>query len=124
MVRDWPPELKLPRTLKDLKILGRYLTDYTDQHYIRVSIAFVSLYVFLQTFLVPGSIMLSVLAGALFGVVVGVFYVALATAIGATNCYFLSKYLAGHAIHSMLGEKMDQWRYQEACTSTIDATMR
>ncbi|KAI9593855.1 snare associated Golgi protein-domain-containing protein [Syncephalis fuscata] len=109
---EWPPEVKLPRTLADLKVLGQYLNDYTDQHYIRVSIAFISLYVFLQTFLIPGSIMLSILAGALFGTIIGVFYVAIATALGSTNCYCLSKYLAGHMIHSVLGERMDRWQYQ------------
>ncbi|RKP08380.1 snare associated Golgi protein-domain-containing protein [Thamnocephalis sphaerospora] len=111
---ELPPELRLPRTLDELKALGRFLDQYTSLHFVRVSFAFISLYVFLQTFAIPGSIMLSVLGGALFGVPLGLFYVCAATALGATNCYWLSKYLAGPLIERYLGARMASWQRQLA----------
>ena len=55
--------------------------------------AFCFLYVFLQTFAIPGPIFLSILSGALFGGVEGFFLVCLCATSGASMCYGLSSVL-------------------------------
>ncbi|CAB5180969.1 unnamed protein product [Rhizophagus irregularis] len=58
--------LKFPRTLKDVKILYDALTGHENNN-IHVLICYVATYIFLQSFSLPGSVMLSVLGGTLWG---------------------------------------------------------
>jgi len=48
-------------------------------------------YIFMQTFMIPGTIFMSLLAGALFGVARGLILVLFNATAGASSCYFLSK---------------------------------
>ncbi|CAN0890145.1 Uncharacterized membrane protein At4g09580 [Linum grandiflorum] len=45
----------------------------------------------MQTFMIPGTICMSLLAGALFGVIRGIFLVVFDATAGASSCFFLSK---------------------------------
>ncbi|RRT60434.1 hypothetical protein B296_00033892 [Ensete ventricosum] len=55
----------------------------------------------MQTFMIPGTILMSLLAGALFGVLQGVALVVFAATAGASSCYFLS-YLIGRPLVLLL----------------------
>ena len=48
---------------------------------------------FFQTFAIPGSMLLNLLAGALFGWKIGFALTCVLTATGATFCYLLAKFL-------------------------------
>ena len=48
---------------------------------------------FCQTFAIPGSMLLNLLAGALFGWKIGFALTCVLTATGATFCYLLAKFL-------------------------------
>lgn len=75
--------------VSDTDVLMKYRLD----HYWALLAGFCALYIFLQCFAIPGAIFLSILAGPLFGVWVGVFTVCVVATTGATMCYFLSFYL-------------------------------
>lgn len=107
-------QLKYPRTLDDVKALTRLLTTFMQSHYYNVMIAFVVVYVFLQTFAVPGSIMLSVLGGALFGLPIGLLLVCTCSAIGASNCYFISKFFGAPLVRKYLKSRVNSWKIQVA----------
>uniref|UniRef100_A0A1D1XSS5 Putative membrane protein At4g09580 n=1 Tax=Anthurium amnicola TaxID=1678845 RepID=A0A1D1XSS5_9ARAE len=83
--------LKLPRTLEDLQILRDHLGTYTSDYTLQVLVGYCTVYIFMQTFMIPGTIFMSLLAGALFGVIRGVTLVVFAATAGASSCYFLSK---------------------------------
>ncbi|KAJ3707031.1 hypothetical protein LUZ61_010736 [Rhynchospora tenuis] len=89
--------LKLPRTLEELKILRDNLESYTSDYTIQVLVGYCMVYIFMQTFMIPGTIFMSLLAGALFGVIRGVALVVFAATAGASSCYFLS-YLVGRPL--------------------------
>ncbi|KAK3828524.1 MAG: snare associated Golgi protein-domain-containing protein [Benniella sp.] len=91
------PWLKFPRTAEDVQHLSIILTTYLANHYYQVLVCFIATYVAMQAFAIPGSVMLSVLAGALFGIWVGIPLVLFCAAFGATCCYYISYYL-GHPI--------------------------
>ena len=59
-------KVKLPRSIEDAKVLGKLLSNYTDEYFIEVIVAFTLTYIFLQSFAIPGSIFLSILSGFLF----------------------------------------------------------
>ena len=63
-----------------------YTSDYTAQ----VLLGYCMVYIFMQTFMIPGMVFMSLLAGALFGVFKGVALVVFTATAGA-SCYFLSK---------------------------------
>lgn len=60
----------------------------------------------MQTFMIPGTIFLSLLAGALFGVIKGVILVVFSATSGASSCYFLSKLIGRPLISWMWPEKL------------------
>ncbi|THU49040.1 hypothetical protein C4D60_Mb06t05390 [Musa balbisiana] len=60
----------------------------------------------MQTFMIPGTIFLSLLAGALFGVIQGVILVVFSATSGASSCYFLSKLIGRPLVSWMWPEKL------------------
>ncbi|XXG66670.1 hypothetical protein AAC387_Pa06g0197 [Persea americana] len=60
--------LKLPRSIEDLRILRDQLESYTGDYTIQVLLGYCMVYIFMQTFMIPGTVFMSFLAGALFGV--------------------------------------------------------
>ncbi|KAF9345355.1 Transmembrane protein 41B [Mortierella sp. AD094] len=92
--RKW---LKFPRNAEDVQHLSIVLEAYLAQHYTAVMTCFVATYVSMQAFAIPGSLMLSVLGGALFKFRVGLTLVLFCASFGSLCCYFISYYL-GHPI--------------------------
>jgi len=98
--------LKIPTKLQDVKEISQILSLYTDSNYFSVLGAFGAVYIFLQAFSIPGSVFLSFLAGALFGVGVGVPFVCLMATIGATCSYLLSYYICRNLVQKFFPEKL------------------
>ncbi|KAJ4701146.1 SNARE associated Golgi protein family [Melia azedarach] len=94
-------KLKLPRTISDLRLLKDNLATYAKDYPAQFILGYCSTYIFMQTFMIPGTIFMSLLAGALFGVVRGLFLVVFNATIGASSCFFLSK-LIGRPLVSWL----------------------
>jgi len=99
-------QLKIPTSLQEVKMVGSILSLYTDSNYYSVISAFGAVYIFLQAFSIPGSVFLSFLAGALFGVKVGVPLVCATSTIGATCSYLLSYYVCRHLVKKFFPDKL------------------
>ncbi|KAI3685213.1 hypothetical protein L6452_34450 [Arctium lappa] len=84
-------KLKLPRSISDLRILKEHLATYASIYPTKFILGYCSTYIFMQTFMIPGTIFMSLLAGALFGIIKGIFLVVFNATAGASSCYFLSK---------------------------------
>ncbi|KAK1288564.1 putative membrane protein [Acorus calamus] len=69
------PALKLPRSVSDLRFLKDHLAVYAKDHQAKFIISYCSIYIFMQTFMIPGTIFMSLLAGAIFGAIKGLFLV-------------------------------------------------
>ncbi|GAA5892647.1 hypothetical protein JCM8208_005875 [Rhodotorula glutinis] len=83
-------KVKLPKSFDDLKSLNEVLQVYSERNYWRVMGSYVVVYLFLQTFSVPGSMYLSILGGALWGVLIALPLVCFCVATGALLCYLMS----------------------------------
>ncbi|XP_019175963.1 PREDICTED: uncharacterized membrane protein At4g09580-like [Ipomoea nil] len=99
-------KLKLPRNISDLRMLKDHLAMYADMYPTRFILGYCSTYIFMQTFMIPGTIFMSLLAGALFGVLRGLFLVVFNATAGASSCFFLSKLLGRPIVHSLWPEKL------------------
>lgn len=103
--------LRLPQSITQLKELTEVLRRYSHEFYYRVMIAWVAVYLFLQTFSVPGSMYMSILAGALWTVPVALPLVCTLIATGATFCYLLSRH-TGEFIRVMprWHQRVEAWK--------------
>ncbi|XP_018023946.1 transmembrane protein 41B isoform X2 [Hyalella azteca] len=99
--------IKLPRCMEDAQNLARVLSHYKDRYYVVVLTAVFVMYIFLQTFAIPGSIFLSIISGFLFPSWVALLLICFCSATGASFCYLLS-YLAGRPIVSRYFPKRAQ----------------
>ncbi|KAH7331816.1 hypothetical protein KP509_20G051700 [Ceratopteris richardii] len=86
--------LTFPHNLADLRILKDHVSSYSEDYTAQVLLGYIATYIFMQTFMIPGTIFLSLLAGALFGVFKGLLLVVFSATAGASSCYFLSKLIA------------------------------
>lgn len=92
------PDLHFPKSLEDLRELVRVSSAYKSDHWYYVLLLFSSAYIYKQTFAIPGSALLNMLGGAIFGSwPLGFPLCCVLTAIGASNCFLLSR-LVGKAI--------------------------
>ncbi|KAJ3610155.1 hypothetical protein NHX12_022249 [Muraenolepis orangiensis] len=82
--------LKFPSDLDELRELAETLKLYKKEHYNYVLLLFCSAYLYKQSFAIPGSSFLNMLAGALFGTWTGLALACLLTTSGSTFCYLLS----------------------------------
>ncbi|KAF9353338.1 hypothetical protein BGX26_008887 [Mortierella sp. AD094] len=105
-------DMHFPHSLEDLEALRKILIVYMDKHYYRVMFGFLTIYLYLQTFSVPGSMWLSILGGALFKFWIALIMVSLASAVGATNCYLLSRLFFSKLVKRKFGERMEKWNTQ------------
>ncbi|WFD23349.1 hypothetical protein MEQU1_002038 [Malassezia equina] len=57
--------IRLPRSLHQLQELSQVFSKYNEEHVIKVMLVWVSVFHFIQAFSIPGSMYLTILAGAL-----------------------------------------------------------
>ncbi|EGR29618.1 transmembrane protein 41b, putative [Ichthyophthirius multifiliis] len=86
-----------PRNVQDLRRIHSVIDRFNEENPYFVLISFCYLYVFLQSFAIPGPVFLSILSGALFGFIKGFILVCLCATTGACCCYGLS-YTLGRGI--------------------------
>ena len=83
-----------------------YLATYATAYPLKFIVGYCSTYIFMQTFMIPGTIFMSLLAGALFGVLKGLFLVVFNATAGASSCFFLSKLIGKPIVSWLWPEKL------------------
>ncbi|CAF4027992.1 unnamed protein product [Rotaria magnacalcarata] len=102
--------LKIPTTIEEAKSLGNVLYKYSKHHRYIIMIAFFLTYIFLQTFAIPGSIFLSILAGFLYPFPLALFLVCLCSSLGASFCYLLSQLFGRHILLKCFHDRITLWQ--------------
>ncbi|KAM9726714.1 transmembrane protein 41A-B-like [Menidia menidia] len=82
--------LTFPSDLESLRELAETLKFYKRENYGYVLLLFCSAYLYKQSFAIPGSSFLNMLAGAIFGPWVGLVLACLLSTTGSTLCFLLS----------------------------------
>lgn len=100
---------KFPKDIEDAKALGNVLSRYKEQYFLQVLAGFICVYIFLQTFAIPGSIFLSIISGFLFPFPLALFAVCFCSATGASFCYLLSYLVGRKLVKHYLPERAAQW---------------
>lgn len=116
---ETPLVLSLPRTFDDARQLSLALSTHLSsqpQSATLVVLLFAATYILKQSFSIPGSALLNIMAGFVFGTFAGVPMVAFLTALGASGCYMLSG-LVGHDLLSLAP-------FLQARVSSFEAVLR
>lgn len=103
---DEANRLKFPSDLEELRELAELLQFYKTEHTGYVLLLFCSAYLYKQSFAIPGSSFLNILAGAIFGLYEGLFLACLLTTVGSTLCYLLSQAFGKRYIVSFFPDKV------------------
>uniref|UniRef100_A0A1A7WUX9 Transmembrane protein 41aa n=1 Tax=Iconisemion striatum TaxID=60296 RepID=A0A1A7WUX9_9TELE len=103
---DEPSRLKFPSDLEELRELAELLQFYKTEHTGYVLLLFCSAYLYKQSFAIPGSSLLNILAGAIFGPYEGLLLACVLTTVGSTMCYLLSRAFGKHYIMNLFPEKV------------------
>ncbi|KAM6934192.1 transmembrane protein 41A-A [Xenentodon cancila] len=98
--------LKFPSDLEELRELAELLQFYKREHTGYVLLLFCSAYLYKQSFAIPGSSFLNILAGAIFGPYEGLVLACVLTTVGSTMCYLLSRAFGKHYIMNLFPEKI------------------
>lgn len=89
-----------------------HLESYTSDYTLQVLVGYSVVYIFMQTFMIPGTVFMSLLAGALFGVFRGLALVLFTATTGASSCFFLSKLIGRPLVFSMWPDKLTFFQAQ------------
>ncbi|XP_072300492.1 transmembrane protein 41A-A [Eucyclogobius newberryi] len=103
---DETSRLKFPSDLEELRELAELLQFYKTEHTGYVLLLFSSAYLYKQSFAIPGSSFLNILAGAIFGLYEGLFLACLLTTLGSTLCYLLSQAFGKRYIVTFFPDKV------------------
>nr|ACE87323.1 transmembrane protein 41A protein [synthetic construct] len=98
--------LWFPSDLAELRELSEVLREYRKEHQAYVFLLFCGAYLYKQGFAIPGSSLLNVLAGALFGPWLGLLLCCVLTSVGATCCYLLSSIFGKQLVVSYFPDKV------------------
>ncbi|XP_037343974.2 transmembrane protein 41A-A [Pungitius pungitius] len=101
-----PSRLKFPSDLEELRELAELLQFYKTEHTGYVLLLFCSAYLYKQSFAIPGSSFLNILAGAIFGPYQGLLLASVLTTVGSTMCYLLSKAFGKRYIINLFPDKV------------------
>lgn len=101
--------MHLPWDLDDAKHLGLVLDRYKEKYFYEVLFGVFLVYIFLQTFAIPGSIFLSILSGFLFPFYLALLLVCCCSAIGASLCFFLSNVLGKKLVKKFFPVRAAKW---------------
>ncbi|KAM6956417.1 transmembrane protein 41A-B [Aplochiton taeniatus] len=107
--------LKFPSDLEELRDLAAVLQYYKREHTTYVLVLFCSAYLYKQSFAIPGSSFLNMLAGALFGPWEGLLLACLLTTSGSTFCYLLSALFGKTYVVQMFPDKVSMLQSKVMC---------
>eukprot|EP00055_Hartaetosiga_balthica_P005305 m.15383 g.15383 ORF g.15383 m.15383 type:complete len:246 (-) comp4464_c0_seq1:773-1510(-) len=106
---DWE-KLTVPTNLDRAKDLRNALRRFQDEHFLRLLVCFTALYLFMQSFAIPGTGIANVLGGALFGFPIAVALGITYCTIGAVIIYHLSYWYCQKAVEHYFPERLAKFR--------------
>lgn len=102
-------KMTIPWNIEDAKEVANILDRYKEKNYWTVFFGFALVYIFLQTFAIPGSIFLSIMSGFLFSFWPAVLLVCFCAATGASLCYMLSWLVGYPLVQYYFHDYIEQW---------------
>lgn len=106
ILNDQNEIINFPKNVDEMRKFVKIFQKNSESHYYKVLFLFSIIYIFLQSFAIPGPVILSILSGALYGKLKGLILVSFCATVGATSCYILSNNFAKYWIFKYFPNKI------------------
>jgi len=93
-------------SLTNIKKNKLLLENYIYNNYIESVLVYIGLYIFLASFALPVSFLMTMAGGFLFGTVKGALYATIGATVGSCMAFLLIRYLIGNWIHDRFGRPL------------------
>ena len=93
-------------SLDNLQAQRANLLSYRDAHPMMATGVFFSVYVLATALSIPGALVLTLAAGAIFGLLWGTIIVSFASTLGATGAFLAARYLLRDAVQARYGDRL------------------
>ncbi|KAH7730253.1 CBN-BUS-19 protein [Aphelenchoides avenae] len=103
---DGTVTFELPAQFDNFTVIAEKFREYKDEHYAYITTVFICAYLYKQTFAIPGSFLLNIIAGAVFDMWKGFFLVCALTTCGSSMCYLFSELFGREYILYYFGERL------------------
>lgn len=103
---------KIPTTVGDAKKLSALILKHKDNHLYSVFGAYFATYILLQSFCIPGSLVLSILAGYLFPLPIALFIICTCSTLGASTFYIIVHSFFKKQVERLLGSRIKTFNNQ------------
>jgi len=94
-------------TLESLKANRQLLLAFYADHTLLMVAAFIAIYIIQTALALPGAVILSLSAGAIFGPLLGTTYAVTAASIGATLSFLITRYLLRETVLNRFGNRLE-----------------
>ena len=101
-----------------LKDNQRLLEIFYQSNPLTVMVCFVSLFLFIGLFLLPGATLLSVFSGAVFGLPLGPLLVSVGSTLGALLAFYVARYILKKWVEERFGERLHPI-HEDLCKNDI-----
>lgn len=101
-------DLKQYLTLASLKANHQLLLTVYAEHALLMVAAFMAIYIIQTALALPGAVILSLSAGAIFGPLMGTLYAVSAASVGATLSFLVTRYLLRDSVLNRFGSKLER----------------
>ena len=108
IIAAWP-YAKEYLTFESIKEQQENFANYYEENTFLVLAGFLLGYVAVTALSLPGALIMTLAAGALFGVVAGTLLVSFASSIGATLAFLVARYLVGASLQNKYGDKLEKF---------------
>ena len=99
-------DLKQYFTIEFFQAQRASIEAYRDAHPLQTALAFFGVYVLVTGLSLPGAAILTLVAGAIFGLIWGVVIVSFASTLGATLAFLASRFLLRDWVQAKFGDKL------------------
>lgn len=93
-----------------IKASQNEIAGHLVSNYFFVLASFFMIYVLVTAFSIPGAAVLTLLAGAIFGLPIGTLVVSFASTAGATLSFLMSRYLLKNSVEEKFGDKIKKFK--------------
>nr|CAD2167218.1 unnamed protein product [Meloidogyne enterolobii] len=102
-----PFVLELPTQFENFTSFTARFRLYEQRHTAYIFTLFTCIYLYKQTFAIPGSFFMNIIAGAIYGLPIGFLLCSVLTTIGSTLCYLFSELFSREYVLYYFGEKIN-----------------